>query len=1453
MIKDKIIQKKIKGKVLAVAMTAVMASLFVPMVGNAAEDISNISCNLPITAAQMNTDPGAVLKSTDGCMKDGVCQGHYVSEPAPTAVGIDVESGHHYIKLQNANIISTKGSAIKVQNGAKLTLIVDGGDNRLEGSDAGIYVSQKADLAIVSKSGKDTDILKVKSNGMGSGIGGYGINGNNVTSGGITIESGTIVAEGGTGSAGIGGSGFGTVFSEKSITINGGTVIAKGGDGVDGSQDKENRLGAPGIGHGNNGGSGNIVINGGDVTAIGGMNGDENTHAAGIAGGTLTSVNGGGQTVLISDGIDVAADYLSGLVWDLNRGIDGKLVDKNDKPYEVGKFIETVLKDAGVTHGRICTVHNQAAITSKFVEDFNDFTEIGKQNILRIPSGASLRIPADMDFYTNGRIEAEPNSTLINPENLHIQTINGISGMWTNSDQMNYKVSFSPDRDITMKGPFVYKGEAYKGDVLPSNEIFEVATNAQVEIGSGGKQMCPVDRIGLTHKFTSSNSTSTDPDKGVEVKDAGNYTLELTYGGKTTEIKFEVEKLSINSSEIEVSRILDKEYKGGVFEASEFEGEVDVIYNGKSVDRQDYGLIFKQDYEKVGTATLTIAGAHNFKDERNVSFEITPVQLNDENATVKLVGGDSIRYDGKSHQPSIESIEVKSSSGAPLQVSDWGKPVFECSAGENNFTDAGDITVKIVPKDGNFKGECSAKFTILPRQLQVISITPTRTERPYDGTALVKISEVEIDLSADGPNGDKQDVILSTDRTEIEGIEDGIVQLPVSLTGTLCGEDGNPMKVPAGVKSDGSGYDQVFLDKDMCLAGAKGRNYTLSGTYKVSNPDNFKLTSAIIVTKRDAPVVEIIGEPIPDEVNEPKFICNLLLKGRDPEKDVIDPESPIYYYRCTGEGEEPPAKDDLGSWQVGTPGSLSVSVGNLAPNSEETFYVMVGATPNVAGAEPQVCSVAIPKYPRKAGPLAEECRLAASETPNEDGETYKLTVEPAQIISEVYPDGRYLYSLSEEGPYIGGDPSSLFNNVEPKTEYTAYVKYAATDEYTESETGTPTNSVTTNEGKAQKPTVTCNGTTQSEGEIHFSGTASVSLEYTGGLQNYEIRFTKDGTQPTASSELYGAPFEVSESITVNAFVIKPGVASSEVTSVKLVRDGDNPNNPSSGTEVELQRLTEETAPDLLAATPELPAKGIATFDAVSTPLATPILQQRGYENNNITYADLKIKIKGTGNYATEQDFKNAAGGVIRVTITMDQLKAIGLPSSFDGTTHNFAVTHMFATGTQAGNVETIGTAHNFSKSQDGKSISFDMTSTSPVAFGWADVNNSDPNPVDPGTDDPGNQDPGNQDPGNQDPGNQDPGTQDPNTIVGEGDPRQAAQGTQGTGTTTGTSAGTQGASNDAANALSGIMPKTGDPLSFVPWIAAIVISVGAIAFFATRKKDKKKQTVKKTQAAKKKK
>ena len=118
-----------------------------------------------------------------------------------------------------------------------------------------------------------------------------GIGGNN---GSITINSGTVIATGGSDAAGIGG---GRYNNGGRITINGGTVTANGG------------YGGAGIGGGYSNG-GIITINGGTVTATGGSN------SAGIGGG----FNGNGGTIIISGGTVTAngGEYGAGIGGGLN-------------------------------------------------------------------------------------------------------------------------------------------------------------------------------------------------------------------------------------------------------------------------------------------------------------------------------------------------------------------------------------------------------------------------------------------------------------------------------------------------------------------------------------------------------------------------------------------------------------------------------------------------------------------------------------------------------------------------------------------------------------------------------------------------------------------------------------------------------------------------------------------------------------------------------------------------------------------------------------------------------------------------------------------------------------------------------------------------------------------------------------------------------------------------------
>ncbi len=186
-------------------------------------------------------------------------------------------------------------AGITCNGNAKLILE---GENNVKGfyeDYPGIFVPVDKTLTI-----DGTGSLNASSNGWGAGIGG----GYESNCGNIIIEGGTVTAEGGNNSAGIGSGFFESICGD--ITINGGTVIANGGEY------------AAGIGSGFlESICGDITINGGTVTANGG------DGAAGIGGaqesncGDIT-INGG---TVIANGGEYAAGIGSG-----NNGNCGNII-----------------------------------------------------------------------------------------------------------------------------------------------------------------------------------------------------------------------------------------------------------------------------------------------------------------------------------------------------------------------------------------------------------------------------------------------------------------------------------------------------------------------------------------------------------------------------------------------------------------------------------------------------------------------------------------------------------------------------------------------------------------------------------------------------------------------------------------------------------------------------------------------------------------------------------------------------------------------------------------------------------------------------------------------------------------------------------------------------------------------------------------------------------------------
>ncbi len=1461
MIKDRVFQKRIKGKVLAMAMTAVMTSLFVPLTAGAAEvdtgfshtvNPADFKSNLILTSNKQigwHWDGETGEASTNCYDANGVCKGHKILNVTNSnGYGIKVEKGaNHRIILSDSSITTQSAAqigAIDLEDSATLTLVLEG-ENELTSAKgyAGIHVPSSANLTIQSANGQDLsgnerDKLTVKSLHGAAGIGGSGYSGPNATAGTITIEGGKILAEGGNTGAGIGAAGSGKVTA---IKINGGTVIAKGGDGIADSTE-----GTPGIGSAT---GGQITINGGKVVAVGGDDYNSADHASGIAGNSLTALNGG-NTVIISDSFDknMVTTGFNGLVWDINRNVDGKVVDSKGDPIttidssgsktnmeSLAGILEKGNSEHG-NHGHTCTVYGKATMPSDFPDDF------GSDDTLVIGSGTQFLIPVDGPTLTNeGKITGS--GTLINPNKL-------VNSGGTFSKDIDLIVSFDPEQDLTLKD-LTYTGESF----ADRPDVFEYKTQRLVD-----GDYIPVDRTGLTYTIEKSDDKDYDMD-AYGVRDAGAYKLTFTYGVSKYPIDIVVKQRDLSDEGIQVAPIPGKDYIGRPFVAGDFEnGDVVVTYNGNTLQTRDYQYTPDPTREDAGTASMTItANADgNFTGSRTASFIINKVPIDEAEVTLRGGNAESVVYDGQSHKPDVDSVKltVDDKNGTDgktvLSVTD-----FDRKFSTDDFTNAGKITIEInAEKSKNFTGSCEKTFEIKPRTLIVQSITAE--SRTYDGTARVRITDVDIDLTSDGENSDSTK-ILPGDFKDIGE--------PTELTGLVASGD-QALKVAT---VDGSPYEEVVLEEDMCLSGTKGRNYTLAGVYKTSNIQPAAdadgkpkgpnaLLEPVRISQREAPEIKLTGEPIPDEAAR-AFGCKLTVAGIKEGIDVIDEESTIHYYMSDGEADVPD-KGNLDMWKHGKVDNL-VWDAVISPNSDKVFYAFMEGSSNVKESEVVQCHVAFGKLPRSEAPSS--CTLKA--VLSEDGETYTLIVEPEQDNTSL-GQPVYRYSFDPEGKAETYTYSNRMEGAEPNTEYTAWIKYAADEIYEESTEGTSA-TIKTDSSEAKKPEITCNGVTQSEGEISFYGTADVSIDYTGNLSGMDIYYTTDGTTPTASSTKYSEAFTVDkEKTTVKAIAIKASVATSAVTSVDLIKAGDandpnNPNNPGGnqpgGTEdiipvvKKLDDATIQNSP--------LGSTEFNNMDAVTQQMASKILLKKGYSNSQMIYCDLTVQIRReNGQYtdATEEDFAKAGSKGIRVGLAFEGLRAFGLPADVNGEKYNFAVSHMFSTDIPRLSV-TAGQTEEpaVSKTADGKGIAFNVTGTSPLAIAWADIANSDPNPVE-DPDDPTNPDDPNNptdpdDPTNPDDPNNPTNPDDPNNTSGDGNQNGSD------GTTSQTDAAQQGVSDDSKNALSNIMPKTGDPLSFVPWIAAAVISIGVITGIMKKKSgkkntDKKKKTtttVKKTTKKKK--
>lgn len=190
-------------------------------------------------------------------------------------------------------------AALSVQGEGNVEIELDGKNELKSGYyRAGLEKNTSAGTLTLKDDNKEagSGSLNAEGGALSAGIGGS-YNGDSANNGtkNIIITGGTVTATGGDGGAGIGGGNGGAA---ENITITGSTVTATGGSALG--------FGGAGIGGGCNRNGSHITINGGTVTAEGG------DHGAGIGGGA----KGSGSNVTVSGAAQVTAIAGKGDRWD---------------------------------------------------------------------------------------------------------------------------------------------------------------------------------------------------------------------------------------------------------------------------------------------------------------------------------------------------------------------------------------------------------------------------------------------------------------------------------------------------------------------------------------------------------------------------------------------------------------------------------------------------------------------------------------------------------------------------------------------------------------------------------------------------------------------------------------------------------------------------------------------------------------------------------------------------------------------------------------------------------------------------------------------------------------------------------------------------------------------------------------------------------------------------------
>ena len=274
-----------------------------------------------------------------------------------------------------------------------------------------------------------------------------------------------------------------------------------------------------------------------------------------------------------------------------------------------------------------------------------------------------------------------------------------------------YKVTINPES-------YVYNGEAQQPNVTVKKDDNSPALLYGVDYVVG---YMPADE---TSELTNGVPVNVGTYKLV-VEGVGNYE-----GTTNSKPDFTITPKSVNSADITaLVEPTSVEYTGSAITVNL------TVKDGEKVlvEGTDFGTEYVNNIN-VGTATIKVTGLNNYKDVKDVTFEITPVDITNYNAAIDPV---SKIYNGVFDEPTL-TVRKDDSTSALVKGTDYEVSYVLNGEEVEEPVNVGTYTV-VIKGIGNYKGTVNAEnltYTIEQKEITADMVTVDTTEKESTGAAI---------------------------------------------------------------------------------------------------------------------------------------------------------------------------------------------------------------------------------------------------------------------------------------------------------------------------------------------------------------------------------------------------------------------------------------------------------------------------------------------------------------------------------------------------------------------------------------------------------------------------------------------------------------------------------------------------------------------------------------------